>query len=88
MGERAPVRADDGVDSAGRTWEKIVTTPPTRCRLMHAEPSQGWNVFHQIVAEHWDGFTQAPHREDTPSYDALVNQMLECGHPEKMGSIA
>src|SRR5712691_8939222 len=54
---------------------------------MHAEPSQGWNVFKQIFAEHWDGFKQSHHRYDTPYYDELVNKMLECGQPEKMGYI-
>jgi len=54
---------------------------------MHAAPSQGWNVFKQIFAEHWDGFKQSHHRYDTPYYDALVHKMLECGDPEKMGYI-
>jgi hypothetical protein len=54
---------------------------------MHAAPSQGWNVFKQIFAEHWDGFKQSHHRYDTPYYDELVQKMLECGDPEKMGYI-
>ena len=37
-------------------------TPSTRCALMLAAPSRDWNVFTQIFAEHWDGFTHAhPH---------------------------
>jgi len=37
-------------------------SPSSRCTLMLAAPSRDWNVFKQIFAEHWDGFTHAhPH---------------------------
>jgi len=52
---------------------------------MLAAPSRDWNVFKQIFAEHWDGFTYAHPRYQTPYYDGLVAKMLECGNPEKMG---
>jgi hypothetical protein len=55
---------------------------------MHAAPSQGWNVFKQIFAEHWDEFKRVHHRYDAPYYDALVHKMLGCGDPEKVGDIA
>jgi len=54
---------------------------------MLAAPSQDWNVFQQIFAEHWDGFTRVYPRYDTPYYDGLVDKMLGCGNPEKMGYI-
>ena len=60
-------------------------TTLTRCALMLAAPSRDWNVFKQIFAEHWDGFTYAHPRYQTPYYDRLVAKMLECGNPEKMG---
>ena len=54
---------------------------------MIAAPSQDWNVFTQIFAEHWDGFKPVYPRYDTPDYDGLVDKMLGCGKPEKMGDI-
>ena len=54
---------------------------------MLAAPSRDWNVFKQIFAEHWDGFTHAHPRYQTSYYDGLVAKMLGCGNPEKMGSI-
>src|SRR5215510_12082471 len=54
---------------------------------MLAVPSRDWNVFKQIFAEHWDGFTHAHPRYQTSYYDGLVAKMLGCGNPEKMGSI-
>ena len=55
---------------------------------MLAQPSRDWNVFQQIFAEHWDGFTHAHPRYRTAYYDGLVAQMLACGNPEKMGYVA
>ena len=60
-------------------------TTSARCALMLAAPSRDWNVFKQIFAEHWDGFTYAHPRYQTAYYDGLVAKMLECGNPEKMG---
>jgi hypothetical protein len=54
---------------------------------MLAAPSRDWNVFKQIVAEHWDGFTHAHPRYQTSYYEGLVAKMRGCGNPEKMGSI-
>src|SRR6266446_1807599 len=62
-------------------------TTSTRCTLMLAAPSRDWNVFKQICAEHWDGFTHAHPRYQTAYYDGLVAKMLACGNPAKMGSI-
>jgi len=45
------------------------------------------NVFKQIFAEHWDGFTHAHSRYQTPYYAGLVAKMLACGTPEKIGYI-
>ena len=63
------------------------THTPTRCALMMAEPSRDWNVFQQIFVEHWDGFKRVYPRYDKPYYDGLVDKMLGCGKPEKMGDI-
>jgi hypothetical protein len=54
---------------------------------MMAEPSRDWNVFQQIFAEHWDGFTRAHPRYQTAYYNGLVAKMLACGNPDKMGYI-
>src|ERR1700757_1746313 len=50
-------------------------------------PSQDWNVFQQIFVEHWDGFKRVYPRYQTPYYDDLVDKMLACGDPERMGYI-
>src|SRR5215475_10816138 len=55
---------------------------------MRVAPARDWNVFQQIFAEHWDGFTHAHPRYQTAYYDDLVAKMLACGNPEKMGYIA
>jgi len=54
---------------------------------MLAAPSQDWNVFKQIFAEHWDGFKRVYPRYNKPYYDGLVDKMLGCGNPDKMGYI-
>jgi len=54
---------------------------------MIAAPSQDWNVFKQIFVEHWDGFTRVYPRYNTRYYDGLVDKMLRCGNPDKMGYI-
>src|SRR2546427_4802610 len=63
-------------------------TTSTRCALMLAAPSRDWNVFKQICAEHWDGFTHAQPRYQTAYDDGLVAKRLACGNPDKMGSRA
>jgi Transposase zinc-binding domain len=55
---------------------------------MLAELSRDWNVFKQIFAEHWDGFTHAHPRYQTAYYNGLVAKMLACGNPDKMGDVA
>src|SRR2546425_7558237 len=55
---------------------------------MTAEAPPAWNIFKQIFAEHWDGFKRVHPRYHKPYYDGLVDKMLGCGDPEKMGSIA
>ena len=54
---------------------------------MIVEPSRDWNVFKQIFVDHWDGFKQFRPRYDTPYYESLVDKMLGCGNPDKMGYI-
>src|SRR5207245_640532 len=54
---------------------------------MMAAPSRDWNVFKQIFAEHWDGFKCVYPRYNTRYYDGLVDKMLGCGNPEKMGYV-
>jgi Putative transposase/Transposase zinc-binding domain len=54
---------------------------------MMAAPSRDWNIFKQIFADHWDGFTHAHPRYQTAYDNALVAKMLACGNPEQMGYI-
>jgi hypothetical protein len=54
---------------------------------MRAEPSLDWNVFKQIFGEHWAGFKRLYPRYDQRYYASLVDKMLACGNPEKMGYI-
>src|SRR2546427_5521731 len=55
---------------------------------MLVAPARDWNVFQQIFAEHWDGFKRVYPRYNTRCYDGLVDKMLACGNPAKMGYIA
>src|SRR6266496_5657169 len=70
-----------------KTLHRKHANTSTRCALMIAAPSGDWNVFQQIFAEHWDGFTHAHPRYQTSYYDGLVAKMLACGNLEKMGSV-
>ena len=54
---------------------------------MLAAPTRDWNIFKQIFADHWNGFTHAHPRYQTAYYHDLVSKMLACGNPDKMGSI-
>ena len=54
---------------------------------MTAVAPPAWNLFKQIFAEHWDGFKHSHPRYNKPYYDSLVDKMLGCGEPEKIGSI-
>jgi hypothetical protein len=54
---------------------------------MLAAPAQDWNIFKQIFVEHWDGFTRVYPRYHTRYYDGLVDKMLRCGNPDKIGYI-
>ena len=54
---------------------------------MIVEPARDWNVFKQIFVDHWQGFKQFRPRYDTPYYESLVDKMLDCGNPDKMGYI-
>jgi hypothetical protein len=60
---------------------------PKRCGLMTAEALPAWNIFTPICAEHWDGCTRVPPRDNTRYYDGLVDKRLGCGDPDKRGSI-
>ena len=54
---------------------------------MTAAAPPAWNLFKQIFAEHWDGFKHVHPRYHTRYYDSLVDKMLRCGDPEKIGFI-
>jgi hypothetical protein len=54
---------------------------------MIVEPWRYSNVFKQIFADHWDVFKQTHPRYNTRYYDGLVEKMLDCGNPDKMGYI-
>jgi hypothetical protein len=54
---------------------------------MTAATPPAWNIFKQIFAEHWGGFQRVHPRYNTSYYDGLVDKMLGCGDPDRMGSI-
>lgn len=54
---------------------------------MMAQASSHWSVFKQIFVDHWSGFKDVNPRYNTPYYDELVQKMLGCGNPDKMGYI-
>ena len=55
---------------------------------MLAETREAPNVFKQIFVEHWEGFKHVSPRYNTRYYDGLVDKMLGCGNPDKMGDLA
>jgi hypothetical protein len=54
---------------------------------MTAEALPAWNIFKQIFTEHWDGFKRVYPRYNKRYYDGLVDKMLRCGDPDKIGYI-
>jgi hypothetical protein len=52
---------------------------------MLAAPARDWNVFKQICAEPWEGFTHAHPRDQTADEESRVAKRLACGHPEPRG---
>jgi Putative transposase len=55
---------------------------------MLGAPARAWHVFKHIFAEPWGAVPQAHPRYQTAYYEDLVTQMLGCGNPDKMGSLA
>ena len=75
-----------GVDSAEETWYNHgTTTIPTSSLGGRGAPSGDWSVFQQIFADHWEAFQHAHPRYQTPYYNGLVDKMLACGNPAKIG---
>ena len=64
---------------------------PPRARGLNVAPPQRAHdrfdkeAFKQIFRDHWNDFKAAHPRYDTPSYDGIIDKMLKCGDPEKMG---
>lgn len=54
---------------------------------MTATAPPAWNLFKQIFTEHWYGFKHVHPRYKTRYYDSLVDKMLRCGDPKKIGAI-
>jgi hypothetical protein len=52
---------------------------------LEAGQKAGWNIFKQIFADHWEEFKRVHLLYDKPYYDDLVEKMLGCGNPKKMG---
>jgi len=44
-------------------------------------------TFQQIFREPWDEFKQAYPHYDRPEYGQVVQKMLDCGDPDKMGFV-
>jgi len=42
-------------------------------------------TFKQIFIDNWESFKQVNVRYNTAYYDTVINKMLDCGDPEKMG---
>lgn len=61
--------------------------PCVNLAVSETTPSQriDKDTFKQIFREHWDAFKAQHSRFDTPYYNNVVNKMLDCGDPEKMG---
>lgn len=55
--------------------------------MIYTNERKDWNIFKEIFSEHWDGFKEKHARYNTKYYDSVVNKMLSCGNPEKMGYI-
>ena len=49
------------------------------------EPHIDKNSFKQIFRDHWEAFKAAHSLYNTPHHDEVVQKMLDCGDPEKMG---
>ena len=45
------------------------------------------NTFKKIFQDHWDEFKTFRPRYNSDYYDTVVNKMLNCGDPEKMGYV-
>jgi len=43
------------------------------------------NTFKQIFHDHWDAFKHTHPRFDYPDYNDVIQKMLDCGDPGKMG---
>jgi hypothetical protein len=54
---------------------------------MLVQPFGDWNVFKQILFDHWEPFKRAHPRYQTAYYDSLVGKMLNCGNPEQRGYV-
>ena len=44
-------------------------------------------TFKKIFRDHWSPFKEAYPRYDGDQYDQVIQKMLDCGDPEKMGGI-
>ena len=58
---------------------------PKQCGPMTAAIPPDWNVFKQIFADHWDGFTRVYSRYATSYYAGLVTRCLGAGIPQRWG---
>ena len=58
----------DSVEAGWYNSDPRTYAPSTRWVLMRVTPARDWNVFQQIFAEHWDGFTHAHTRYQMAYY--------------------
>ena len=47
----------------------------------------GKDTFKQIFVDHWEPFKAQYPRFNTPYYDSVIEKMLDCGDPDKMGYV-
>lgn len=45
------------------------------------------SIFKRIFEEHWEAFKVVYPRFDTPYHNSVIQKMLNCGDPEKMGFV-
>ena len=60
--------------------------PPTAPEGIDS-PTVDKNTFKQIFRDHWDAFKVRYPRFDRPHYSTVVQRMLDCGDPERMGYV-
>ena len=54
---------------------------------MEKQERQDWNIYKQIFEDYWNSYKRKYPKYDSIYYNELVEKMLDCGNPKKMGYI-